>query len=410
MKLESLLTALFYENRAQPLRRETSRFLYGQRLRASVSRMERFVACPFSHFASYGLKLKERQVYKLKAPDIGQLFHAALGSMAAHLKESNRHWGSLGSEECRREAEATVERLAPRLQGQILLSSQRYGYIFRKLKDIVSRAALMLGEHARRGSFEPLALELDFGPGKELPSLTFALTNGVVMEVIGRIDRVDVAEGEAGLLLRVIDYKSSHTELKLYEVYYGLALQMLTYLEALLTGAEQWLGERAYPAGALYFHVHNPLLSSANGMNAAEAEQELLKRFKMKGLLLADRNVIAQMDATLDKGHSAILPVAVKVDGSFYSSAAVASSEQWQRLLSKVRRNIRHIGTRMTEGEVDIAPYRILQETACDFCIYRSVCQFDDSLEGSRHNHLAKLGKEQLWDMLNNDEGAERTE
>jgi ATP-dependent helicase/nuclease subunit B len=410
VKLETLLTSLFYENRSQPLRSETSRVLYGKRLRTSVSRMERFVACPFSHFASHGLKLKGRQIYKLKAPDIGQLFHAALGSMAARLKENNRSWGSLSAEECRREAETTVDRLAPRLQGQILLSSKRYGYIFRKLKDIVGRASLILGEHARRGSFEPLGLELDFGPGKDLPPLTFELENGVVMEVIGRIDRVDVAEGEEGLLLRVIDYKSSHKDLKLHEVYYGLALQMLTYLDVLLEGAEQWLGEPAYPAGTLYFHVHNPLLQSANGMSAGQAEQELLKRFKMKGLLLADRDVIAKMDAELDKGHSAILPVAVKADGGFYSSAAVASPEQWQSLLSTVRSNIRNIGTRMTEGEVDIVPYRILQETACDFCSYRPVCQFDDSLEGSRYRHLAKPGKEQLWNMLNNNHEGGRTE
>ncbi|MDP4096996.1 helicase-exonuclease AddAB subunit AddB [Paenibacillus sp. P96] len=405
VKLKRLLTSLFYENRAEPLQRETSRSLYGTRLRTSVSRMERFVACPFSHFASHGLKLKERQTYKLKAPDIGQLFHAALGSMALHLKESNRSWGSLSPEQCRQEAEATVDRLAPRLQGEILLSSKRYGYIFRKLKDIVSRASLILGEHARRGSFEPLGLELDFGPGKEIPPLTFELENGVVMEVIGRIDRVDVAEGEEGLLLRVIDYKSSHKDLKLHEVYYGLALQMLTYLDVLLTSAEEWLGEPAYPAGTLYFHVHNPLLQSANGMSPEQAQQELLKKFKMKGLLLADRDVITKMDVELDKGHSAILPVAVKADGGFYSSAAVASPQQWQSLLSAVRSNIRTIGTRMTEGEVDIVPYRIQQETACDFCSYRSVCQFDDSLDGSKFKHLSKPGKEQLWNMLDNHEG-----
>ncbi len=165
--------------------------------------------------------------------------------MAVRLKEQNRSWGSLTAEECRREAELTVERLAPMLQGEILLSSKRYGYISRKLKNIVGRASVILGEHARRGSFEPVGLELDFGPGKPLPPLTFKLENGSVMEVVGRIDRVDLAHGENGLLLRVIDYKSGHKDLKLHEVYYGLALQMLTYLDVLLTYAEQWLGSKA---------------------------------------------------------------------------------------------------------------------------------------------------------------------
>ncbi|MNO64692.1 ATP-dependent helicase/deoxyribonuclease subunit B [compost metagenome] len=405
-KLERLLGSLFYRNEGIRLKRETSLRLYGgTTLRGSVSRMEKFVACAFSHFASYGLRLKERQLYKLQAPDIGQLFHAALSDMALRLQKQGRSWGSMSAEECRREAGETVDRLSPLLQGEILMSSKRYGYISRKLKNIVGRASVILGEHARRGSFEPVGLELDFGPGKDLPPLRITLPNGCVMEVVGRIDRVDMAEGEQGILLRVIDYKSSHKDLKLHEVYYGLSLQMLTYLDVLLTYSEQWLGQTALPAGTLYFHVHDPLLTSANGMNREQAEQELMKRFKMKGLLTADREVVSLMDTTLDKGHSSIVPVALKSDGSFYSSASVATPEQWGHLLSSVRSTISDIGTRITEGDVAIQPYRIQQETACTFCSFRPVCQFDEAVEGSAYNNLGKPGKEVIWDLLSREGG-----
>jgi ATP-dependent helicase/nuclease subunit B len=401
LELKRLLSSLFYRNAGTKLKRGTSLRLYGgSTLRGSVSRMEKFVACSFSHFASYGLRLKERQLYKLQAPDIGQLFHAALSDMAVRLKEEGRGWGSLSPEECRREASETVERLSPMLQGEILMSSKRYGYISRKLKNIVGRASVILGEHARRGSFEPVGLELDFGPDKELPPLRITLPNGCVMEVVGRIDRVDMARGENGILLRVIDYKSSQKDLKLHEVYYGLSLQMLTYLDVLLTYSEQWLGQPALPAGTLYFHVHDPLLTSSNGMNKEQAEQELLKRFKMKGLLTADREVVSLMDTTLDKGYSSIVPVAVKADGSFYSSASVATPEQWGHLLSSVRGTISDIGTRITEGDVAIEPYRIGQETACTFCSFRPVCQFDEAVEGNGYNNLSKPGKDVIWDLL----------
>lgn len=404
-KVNRLLGSLDYRNRVSGLTPATSRKLYGKRLRTSVSRMEKFSACPFSHFASHGLKLKERQLYRLKAPDIGQLFHAALSQMAITFKEQNRSWGSLTAEECLQEADAAVDKLAPKLQGEILLSSSRYGYISRKLKNIVGRASVILGEQSRRGSFEPVGLELDFGPDRPLPPLTFELPNGCVMEIVGRIDRVDMAEGEDGVLLRVIDYKSSQTDLKLHEVYYGLSLQMLTYLDVLLRSAEMWLGEPALPAGTLYFHVHNPLLQSSNGLSAEEARLELLKRFKMKGLLLADRDVIAKMDGELEKGHSEILPVAVKADGGFYSSASVATPEQWQTLLGSVRRTIVNIGTRITDGDVQIAPYRLGTETACTHCSYKSVCRFEETLDGSEYQVLNKPGKDRLWELLEATDG-----
>lgn len=399
-KLQMLLQSLFYKNEISALEERTSRKLYGQHLKASVSRMERFVSCPFQHFASHGLRLKERKLFRLEAPDIGQLFHAALSQMAVQFKAENRPWGDLSPDECRFEAGKIVDALTPRLQGEILLSSKRFGYIARKLKDIVGRAAVILGEHARRGSFEPIGLELDFGPDKPLPSLQFTLDNGCTMEIIGRIDRVDRAEGAQGVLLRVIDYKSSQTDLKLHEVYYGLSLQMLTYLDVLLTHAETWLGEQALPAGTLYFHVHNPLLQAPNGLSRDQAEEQMLKRFKMKGLLLADREVVSLMDGPLDKGYSQMIPVAVKADGGFYSNASVATLDQWDTLRQAVRSTIQQIGTDITNGEVAIEPYKIAQKTACDHCAYKPVCQFDELVDGNHFKKLMKPKKDEVWELL----------
>src|SRR4029453_7595137 len=156
-------------------------------------------------------------------------------------------------------------------------------------------------------------------------------------EIIGRIDRVDAAETEDGLLLRVLDYKSSSTQLRLEEVAYGLSLQMLTYLDVLVTHASKWLGQPASPAGVLYFHVHNPLLALTNSISPAEVNGQLLKRFKMRGLVTADSETVRLMDDELETGYSELLPVALKRDGSFYSSSSVVTNEQWDVLRHSVR-------------------------------------------------------------------------
>ena len=97
-KLRLTFRSLFYTNKEPPLPEAISRELYGDLLRASVSRMERFVSCPFSQFASHGLRLAERHVYRLDAPDIGQLFHAALSRIAQELQREGADWGSLSNE------------------------------------------------------------------------------------------------------------------------------------------------------------------------------------------------------------------------------------------------------------------------------------------------------------------------
>ncbi|WP_128656820.1 helicase-exonuclease AddAB subunit AddB, partial [Paenibacillus sp. 598K] len=151
-QLSVVVSSLEYSNAEPPLSAQTALRLYGERLRASVSRMERFVSCPFQHFAIHGLRLRERRLHRLEAPDIGQLFHAALSRLAGELGES---WGRQTEEQIRGRAARAVEELAPRLQSEILLSSSRFQYIARKLAAIVAQAAVVLGEHARRASFQP---------------------------------------------------------------------------------------------------------------------------------------------------------------------------------------------------------------------------------------------------------------
>ncbi|WP_123039804.1 helicase-exonuclease AddAB subunit AddB [Cohnella candidum] len=407
-RLSRLLVSLRYKNEERPLAAETSSLLYGDRLLASVSRMERFVACPFRHFASHGLRLRERRLYRVDAPDIGQLFHAALRQTTEKLFAPDA--GSVDAAVWQAEAAAAVERLLPRVQSQILLSSHRHGVMARKLRDIVAQASAMLGEQARLSAFRPVGLELGFGPDAPLPPLSLDLGNGRAMDIAGRIDRVDAAETPEGLLLRIMDYKSGAVKLKLDEVAHGLTLQMLTYLDVVVTHAPHWLGKPANPAGVLYFHVRNPLLPTANGMSPAEAQAAMLKQFRMQGLVLADGETVKLMDTSLEAGpKSTVIPVEFKKDGTFSARSQIADRSQWDVLRSSVRGQIRKIGKRIVEGDVAIAPYRMEKRSPCAHCEYRPVCQFDPELDGNRYQVLSKPGsREELWRKLG--EEAERRE
>jgi ATP-dependent helicase/nuclease subunit B len=402
LQLGRRLAGLFYTNGVRPLGSDLSRALYGPVLRAGVSRLERFASCPFAHYASYGLRLKPRRIYRLEAPDVGQLFHAALGILALELRRERLSWGELTPAENERRAGEIVDRLAPRLQSRILLSSGRYRHITRKLKSIVVRAATVLGEHARRSDFVPVGLEVAFGDGAELPPLVFTLPGGVRMEIVGRIDRVDLARTDAGLFVRVIDYKSSRTSLRLGDIYHGLSLQMLTYLDVVLSNAERWLGEAVRPAGVLYFHVHRPLLQTDNPIPAEAAEAERFRRHRMTGLVTADTKAVHAMDRTLAQGEtrSEIIPVALKKDGGFQAYSSVVTPEQWERLRRYVRAVIRTIGEEIMAGRADIAPYRDGDETPCRFCEYRAVCQFDPAFGGNAYRRLADGSKDVWWALM----------
>ncbi|MGV3465592.1 MAG: PD-(D/E)XK nuclease family protein, partial [Heyndrickxia sp.] len=393
-----ILSSLFYQNKAKQLTEETSAELYGDKILASVSRMELFHGCPFSHFASHGLKLRERQTFKLEAPDIGDLFHGALKWISDEITKHGLSWNSLTKDQCNALAKEAVTFLAPKLQHQILLSSNRHHYIRRKLEQVIGRASLVLSQQAKQSGFTPIGMELDFGAKSALPPLTFTLRNGTKMELQGRIDRVDKAQDENGVYLRVIDYKSSARTLDLTEVYYGLALQMLTYLDIVVTNSKTLIGAEGVPAGVLYFHLHNPIVKSNKILTLEEIEEEIFKSFKMKGLMLDDAKVVKLMDESLETGTSKIVSAELKKDGTLSARSQVAGKEDFKVLHRYVRNLYEKSGNAISSGIVDIKPYQIKKRTPCEFCSFKSVCQFDQSLEDNQYRILSQ---EKPNDLLN---------
>lgn len=396
----NVLSSLTYTNQTKQLSKEATEELYGETIQASVSRMELFQSCAFAHFAQHGLKLRDRQIFRLEAPDIGELFHAALKQISDMVNERNISWDMLSKTECESLARQAVDMLAPKLQNQILLSSERYHYIKHKLELIITRASFILTEHARASGFSPVGLELGFGPKEKLPPLTFSLKNGQKMELIGRIDRVDKAEDQSGVYLRVIDYKSSSKDMNLSEVYYGLSLQMLTYLDIIITHSSDLVGQVASPAGVLYFHVHNPIINSTKMMTIDEIENEILNKFKMKGLMLGDPNVIRLMDQSFESGDSQIISAGIKKDGSLTKKSKVASKTEFSDLSRYVRNLYVKTGNEIMDGKVDISPYKLKEKTPCTFCSFKSVCQFDQSMKSNQYRSLSPKSNEEVYETI----------
>ncbi|MEG3070957.1 MAG: PD-(D/E)XK nuclease family protein [Candidatus Syntrophopropionicum ammoniitolerans] len=261
-KTSFALSSLFTANKEARLPAPVSKALYGPRLKTSISGIEKFLACPFAHFLARGLRLQERIIYKVGAPELGQFFHAALKNIGDQLRKMGIGWGQLDHEQCRLLAGDIVDKLV-RLQNEILISTARRRYLVGKLKRIVRQTALALVEHYRRGSFQPVGLELAFGPDGDLPAITCALPGGREMILTGRIDRVDAVQGEEGCYLRIIDYKTGGSKVNLQDIYHGLKLQLPAYLNVALCYAGELLGaDQALPGAMLYFPIADPLVKT----------------------------------------------------------------------------------------------------------------------------------------------------
>jgi len=386
--------------KAQRLDRDTTNALYGDSFTSSVSRVEKYYSCPFSHFVTYGLRLEERGEYQLEAPAIGDLFHASLKWIADETQRLGLTWAQLSTTQAWELARQAVDAISPHFVHQILLSSRRYQYIQRKLVQILQRTMTTLRDHASVSTFAPIAIEAGFGPGEELPTLEIPLKNGHTMKMRGRIDRVDAAIIDGKQFVRIVDYKSSAKGLDLNDVYYGISLQMLTYLDVAVSNSMIWLGQQADPAGVLYVHVHNPMLKLAKEISDMDLAEEVFKKFKMRGLLIDDANVLNEMDTEIS-GFSKVIPARINKDGSISKAfSKVVSAEDLVNLRTFVRTKHQQAGDGMLSGDTRVLPYRMKDKTACDYCNFRSVCQFDPTDVDQQYRKLAIATPEEITQRI----------
>ncbi|MEK4228471.1 helicase-exonuclease AddAB subunit AddB [Solibacillus sp. FSL H8-0538] len=400
--LEVVMKPLLQKNEAEPLREEITQQLYGEELRASVSRIEKFYSCAFSHFSAYGLRLNERSEYRLETFAMGDLFHEALRQILSETEPQAFKTYS----QCLAKARQTVESLVSIFSYRILESNARYTYIKEKLIRIVGRTLFALNAHDTKSKFKPLVHEKPFGmtdaknideaQQKSLKALEIKLKNERKMLLSGQIDRIDGYKEGSNYFMRVVDYKSSGRQLDLNEVYYGISLQLLTYLDVALRNAKDLIPNMAEienliakSAGVLYVHVHDPLLTLEDYGNEVLREQTRLENYRMTGLLTNETNVLQAMDDELNpQVKSAIIPVELKKDGSPNAHSKVVDEQEMDVLQRFVHRKLEDAGNEIYAGTTAINPFSLRTKNACTFCSFKSVCQFDLTESDQQYNQL----------------------
>ena len=119
----------------------------------------------------------------------------------------------------------------------------------------------------------------------------------------------------------------------------------------------------------------------------------------MKGIYLDDPQVISALDSSETKSSI------IYEENSKLSRFEIG---EFQDLLHYVEYLVEESLVKIIGGDIAISPYMMGNATACDYCEYKSICQFDDSLGHCAYRILKKtISKNELLEKareVNTDE------
>lgn len=381
-KLKEDLKGLEYSNKAENIKKENIEKLYGNTLKASISKLEQYRKCPFSFHLTYGLKLKEDKQYEISAIDTGSFMHDIIDAFFDRIENLE-----IEDEEIEKIVEEIINEKLKLEKNYIFTNSPKFIILTNRLKKTVKDSIKYIVYQLKNSDFKVAGHELEFNK-----------KDGNV-ELYGKIDRLDIGANDEGEYIRIIDYKSSNKNVNLNEMIAGTQIQLITYIDSIAEKTHK------QPAGIFYFGLMDKIIEGSQNLTDEEIEERIKKEFKMNGLILADVKVVKMMDKTLETGYSNIIPVYLDKQGEISQGKSnTITKEQFSNLQKTIRKIIKQISNEILSGKIDIKPLynKANGKVSCEYCEYKTICAFNP--KENNYEYLQKRDKKIILEELKGEE------
>ncbi|MGI6072180.1 MAG: PD-(D/E)XK nuclease family protein [Lachnospiraceae bacterium] len=354
--VRGIIAGACFSNVQAPLNEEVASGLYGRELKGSVSRFETFYECPYRHFLSYGIGLEQRREYKVEATDLGTVYHEALSRYSESIKEEGYTFRNISDDDSNRIITESVNLAIEEMESDVLKSSARNEFFKGRIVEISRKTVNVLREHVKAGEFEPARFEMPFRE---------RLEGGV--SFTGIIDRVDIYEA-GDIFVKIIDYKSGQKKFSAGDIYSGIQLQLVAYMDSAMKEVAKGHKEKNVRPGGVYYY----LISDKYIFDEDEAEKNM-----MSGLTSREEGVAGAIDGNLAEGNkhkSKIIPVSIDGDEL---KGDVREEAAFLNLIDFVKGRINEAGERIKQGDIAINPISLSSYEGCKYCDFADVCKFE---------------------------------
>lgn len=370
--------------------KQLSKRLFGSSMRLSASQVEKFYLCSFQYFCRYGLKTKERKRASIDSAEYGSLIHYILERLLKN--NSVKYLSGLSDKQLNDIIKKEMEEYLNNHLGGGEDKSVRFLLSYKRTQDAALTVISHIIKELSQSRFTPADFELNIGGDIEPYSL--ALSDGTNLVIQGYVDRVDILKEDNKAYIRIIDYKTGSKKFMLSDVMFGLNLQMLIYLSAIVKNGGKRYNSDILPAGVLYMPSGEASVTFDGAVTAQEIDDSRNKNFKMNGLLLNDIDIIRAMER---EGKGVYIPVTLKEekpkkkkDGTNPSDAPVikigkgseyvVSAAQMQNIFDKIDELISDMAVKLLQGKIAAVPAKGNYD-ACKWCPYINICGYKEGME-----------------------------
>ena len=328
-----------YDNEYKVINNEKLMSFLKNKLVLSYTHMNDFLACPFSFYLKYILKLNPYE--ETFNTIIGTIFHKIL-----ELKDEEEF-----------DYDYTFQHIIKDYD-----FSSKEEMLLQNLKEEFRNTLNLLQEREKFTELKEREFEKEIiVPMNEKIPVTFK----------GKIDALYY--NSESKIFKIIDYKSGMPFLDASIMPHGFSLQLPTYLY-LLKNDEDF---KTYTCGGFYLQ---PLFIDKQKCEN-KVDYEVTKKNALKALGYSNSNfeILGSVDSSYPNSCQ-IKSLKVKKDGNFYNYAKIFDKDDLNTLFDLVDNLIHQTIDEITKGQFKIEP-KVLdnkKNISCEFCPFKDICFYKD--------------------------------
>ncbi len=349
---------------------ETSEKLFSKNMRLSATGIDTYFRCSFSYFCRYGLRAKVIKPAEIDVLQRGTIVHEVLEKL---ISKHGKQLSALGDEQIINETDIIVEEYLSRIKGIEQIRDNRFLHLVATIKKLTVDVVCHIRDDFAQNEFTPVKCELKIGGENADVEEALINTDKGSVRLQGAIDRVD----RFGAYIRIVDYKTGSRKFNLSDVLYGLNMQMLIYLYAVMH-SEKF--KDCIPAGVLYLETSKHIGDENN--------------FVMNGLISNNFDVHSAMERENEGKY--VPRLRTKKDGTFYKSKEFISEDEFNEIFSHIEKMLKQMNRALLCGEISVNPTDGREKDACKYCDYASVCGIENRL----HKKVPALSNESVIEMM----------
>ena len=393
---EIFYSATSYDNIAQ-LDKNLLPELFGPKMRSSISRLSTFAKCPYQYFAKYTLGLKERERFELKPLDIGHFYHRVLDALLKRLNKNKKTFADIDETQLEQILSDEISQLirTDSFISSFISRSRHNDFIIHCAVEALEDCVTAISKMTRAGKFVPVLSEISFGCKEDLLSeYEIKLPGDRTVLLRGIIDRLDTADCAGEKTAIIFDYKSRGKNHKFCRLYYGLDMQLAVYILALRNARSNKITRNV--AGAFYMPIEAPPKNS--DLNKLSEPDDSFEH-KAKGIFNGE--FAEYLDSSQSSGWSRFYNFRItKNDAQYgnYNISGALNPRDFENLLKFTESKIADLARSIFEGNIDISPYRLGDDSPCGYCDYKTLCRFDWLI--NQPVYLTGMDKRQVLEMI----------